>query len=53
MVLKSVHNTVIEGFWRWLKLKLGLNLKAIIIRGKLERIYDSNIAFHLYDESLL
>ncbi|KAJ7089459.1 hypothetical protein C8R44DRAFT_751464 [Mycena epipterygia] len=47
MVLKSVHNTVIEGFWRWLKLKMGLNLKAIIIRGKQEHIFDSNIAFHV------
>ncbi|KAJ6556997.1 hypothetical protein DFH09DRAFT_1084343 [Mycena vulgaris] len=47
MVLKSVHNTVIEGFWRWLKTKMGLNLKAIIIRGKQERIFDSNVAFHI------
>ncbi|KAJ7898865.1 hypothetical protein B0H14DRAFT_2331955, partial [Mycena olivaceomarginata] len=47
MVLKSVHNTVIEGFWRWLKTKMDLNLKAIIIRSKQEHIFDSNVAFHV------
>ncbi|KAJ7081539.1 hypothetical protein C8R43DRAFT_965583 [Mycena crocata] len=47
MVLKSVHNTIIEGFWRWLKTKMGLNLKAVIIRGKQEQIFDSNVAFHI------
>ncbi|KAJ6460794.1 hypothetical protein C8R47DRAFT_1242082 [Mycena vitilis] len=47
MVLKSVHNTVIEGFWRWLKTKMGLNLKAIIMQGKQDRIFDSNVAFHV------
>ncbi|KAJ7512435.1 hypothetical protein B0H11DRAFT_2151906 [Mycena galericulata] len=47
MVLKSVHNTVIEGFWRWLKTKMGLNLKAIIIRGKQEHIFDTNVGFHM------
>ncbi|KAJ7638088.1 hypothetical protein B0H17DRAFT_960876 [Mycena rosella] len=47
MVLKSVHNTVIEGFWHWLKTKMGLNLKAIIIQGKQEHIFDSNVTFHV------
>ncbi|KAJ7137293.1 hypothetical protein C8R46DRAFT_1322229 [Mycena filopes] len=46
MVLKSVHNTVIEGFWRWLRVKMGLNLKLIILRGKQDRIFDSNVPFH-------
>ncbi|KAK7016477.1 hypothetical protein R3P38DRAFT_2541840 [Favolaschia claudopus] len=47
MVLKSVHNTVIEGFWRWLRAKMGLNLKELITRGKRERIFDSNVPFHV------
>ncbi|KAJ7711841.1 hypothetical protein B0H16DRAFT_1667713 [Mycena metata] len=47
MVLKSVHNTVIEGFWRWLRVKMGLNLKLIILRGKENHIFDSNVAFHV------
>ncbi|KAJ7171949.1 hypothetical protein C8R46DRAFT_991860 [Mycena filopes] len=46
MVLKSVHNTVIEGFWRWLRVKMGLNLKLIILRGKQDHIFDSNVPFH-------
>ncbi|KAF8185576.1 hypothetical protein K438DRAFT_2155443 [Mycena galopus ATCC 62051] len=47
MVLKSVHNTVIEGFWRWLRGKMGLNLKEFITRGKRDRVFDSNVAFHV------
>ncbi|KAJ6550296.1 hypothetical protein B0H19DRAFT_1211498 [Mycena capillaripes] len=47
-LIKSVHNTVIEGFWRWLKEKMGLNLKAIILIGKEERIFSPNVEFHFY-----
>ncbi|KAJ7312478.1 hypothetical protein DFH08DRAFT_717654 [Mycena albidolilacea] len=46
-LIKSVHNTVIEGFWRWLKEKMGLNLKATILIGKEERIFSPNVEFHL------
>ena len=31
MVLTSVHNTVIEGFWRWLKTKMGLNSLSSVV----------------------
>ncbi|KAJ7123737.1 hypothetical protein C8R44DRAFT_840569 [Mycena epipterygia] len=44
--IKSVHNTVIEAFWRWLRLKCGINLRDHILRGKLEHIFDPNVAFH-------
>lgn len=43
-ILKSIHNTIIEAFWRWLKEKLGLNLKVIILKG--ENIYNSMVHFH-------
>jgi hypothetical protein len=43
-ILKSIHNTIIEAFWRWLKEKLGLNLKVVILRG--EHIYNSMVPFH-------
>ncbi|KAJ7795901.1 hypothetical protein B0H14DRAFT_3114586 [Mycena olivaceomarginata] len=46
MVLNSVHNTVIEGFWCWLRSKMGLNLKGFITRGKQDCVFDSNVAFH-------
>jgi hypothetical protein len=46
-IIKSVHNTIIEGFWRWFKEKMGLNLKAIILVGKDERIFSANVEFHL------
>ncbi|KAJ7302134.1 hypothetical protein DFH08DRAFT_826880 [Mycena albidolilacea] len=36
VLIKSIHNTVIEGFWRQLKEKLGLNLKDFLLRGKVE-----------------
>ncbi|KAJ6489689.1 hypothetical protein C8R47DRAFT_977824 [Mycena vitilis] len=52
--IKSVHNTtplntIIEAFWRWLREKLGVNLRDHILRGKNEHIFDSNVAFHRRD----
>lgn len=44
VAISSTHNTVIESFWRWLREKSGLNLKDIIIRGKLEQ------RFHVYNQ---
>ncbi|KAJ7885240.1 hypothetical protein B0H13DRAFT_2235309 [Mycena leptocephala] len=44
--IKSVHNTIIEAFWRWLREKLGINLRDHILRGKNEHIFDPNVAFH-------
>jgi hypothetical protein len=46
-LIKSVHNTIIEAFWHWLKEKMGLNLKAVILVGKDEQIFSPNIEFHL------
>ncbi|KAJ7713315.1 hypothetical protein B0H14DRAFT_3099097 [Mycena olivaceomarginata] len=47
MVLKSVHNTAIEGFWCWLRGKMGLKLKEFITCGKQDHVFDSNVAFHV------
>ncbi|KAK7041212.1 hypothetical protein R3P38DRAFT_2512551 [Favolaschia claudopus] len=44
--LKSVHNTVIEAFWRWLHDKLGFNMWEHIVRGKNERISVEEAPFH-------
>ncbi|KAJ7877573.1 hypothetical protein B0H14DRAFT_2342283, partial [Mycena olivaceomarginata] len=44
--VKSVHNTIIEAFWRWLHQKLGFNLKDHILRGKTEHIFNSAVGFH-------
>ncbi|KAJ6566838.1 hypothetical protein B0H19DRAFT_1138688 [Mycena capillaripes] len=44
--VKSVHNTISEAFWRWLREKLGGNLRDHILRGKTERIFDPKVAFH-------
>ncbi|KAJ7856448.1 hypothetical protein B0H14DRAFT_2578790 [Mycena olivaceomarginata] len=38
MYTASVHNTVIEGFWCWLRGKMGLKLKEFITRGKRDRV---------------
>ena len=46
VTIKSVHNTIIEGFWCWLKLKLGLSIKDQVLRGKLEHIFDPNVQYH-------
>ncbi|KAJ7156233.1 hypothetical protein C8R46DRAFT_429357 [Mycena filopes] len=44
--VKSVHNTIIEAFWRWLHQKLGFNLKDHILRGQVDHIFNSNVPFH-------
>ncbi|KAJ7837937.1 hypothetical protein B0H13DRAFT_2239812 [Mycena leptocephala] len=41
-----VHNIIIEAFWRWLKEKWGVNMREHILRGKNERIYVPEVAFH-------
>ncbi|KAJ7433965.1 hypothetical protein B0H11DRAFT_2374153 [Mycena galericulata] len=46
VLLKSIHNTVIEGFWRQLKEKLGLNLKDFLLRGKIEHLFNAHDPWH-------
>ncbi|KAJ6533913.1 hypothetical protein DFH09DRAFT_932519 [Mycena vulgaris] len=46
-IIKSVHNTIIEGFWHWFKGKKGLNLKTLILVGKQEQIFSAEVEFHL------
>lgn len=54
-LLKSVHNTVIEAFWRWLREKTGINMKTHILRGKEEHIFNPNVPLHtsVYSESMI
>ncbi|KAJ7203250.1 hypothetical protein GGX14DRAFT_317297, partial [Mycena pura] len=40
------HNTIIEGFWRHLKEKLGLNLKDFLLRGKTEHLFNPHDPLH-------
>ncbi|KAF7302852.1 hypothetical protein MKEN_01247400 [Mycena kentingensis (nom. inval.)] len=44
--VKSIHNTIIEAFWRWLKMKRGLTLREHILRGKLENIFSPMTLYH-------
>jgi hypothetical protein len=37
---------VIEGFWRQLKEKLGLNLKDFLLRGKIEHLFNAHDPWH-------
>ncbi|KAJ7626227.1 hypothetical protein B0H17DRAFT_963451, partial [Mycena rosella] len=46
VLIKSIHNTVIEGFWRQLKEKLGLNLKEFLLRGKVEHLFNAHDPWH-------
>ncbi|KAG6815251.1 hypothetical protein H0H93_010452 [Arthromyces matolae] len=46
VLLKSVHNIIIEALWKWLKEKEGMNMKDHILRGKHENIFNSNIEHH-------
>ncbi|KAF9069298.1 hypothetical protein BDP27DRAFT_1383233 [Rhodocollybia butyracea] len=45
--MKSVHHTTIEGFWKWLLEKKGLNIKDHILRGKTEHIFSDIASFHI------
>ncbi len=46
VVLPSVHNTIIESLWRWLREQVGFNLKDAILRGKSEYIFHAHIPGH-------
>ena len=46
--LQSVHNTVIEAFWRWLLQKLGYNLKDHILRGQNEHFFNPVDPIHMW-----
>lgn len=47
-MIKSVHNTVIEGFWRQFKEKSGLNLKDFLLRGKEGHLFNPHDLLHEY-----
>jgi hypothetical protein len=46
VALKSVHNTVIESLWNWLRKTLGFNLKDIILQGKERHLFNPNRSYH-------
>ncbi|KAL0952299.1 hypothetical protein HGRIS_006588 [Hohenbuehelia grisea] len=46
VTVKSVHNTVIEGFWRWLRDKTGISLKDYLVQGKKERWFIPVVELH-------
>ncbi|KAJ6618980.1 hypothetical protein B0H10DRAFT_1913207 [Mycena sp. CBHHK59/15] len=46
VMIKSVHNTVIEGFWRQFKEKSGLNLKDFLLRGKEGHLFNPHDLLH-------
>ncbi|KAJ4492029.1 hypothetical protein C8J55DRAFT_533979 [Lentinula edodes] len=47
VILKSTNDTPIEGIWRRFSQKVGANLKEIILRGKVEYIFDSTRHEHI------
>ncbi|KAJ7220399.1 hypothetical protein C8J57DRAFT_1440393 [Mycena rebaudengoi] len=46
VMIKSIHNTVIEGFWRQFKEKSGLNLKDFLLRGKEDHLFNPHDPLH-------
>lgn len=46
VAIKSVHNTVIESMWRWLRKTTGFNIKELILRGREERIFHPHLEYH-------
>ncbi|KAJ7443062.1 hypothetical protein B0H11DRAFT_2204319 [Mycena galericulata] len=49
VMIKSVHNTVIEGFWQQFKEKSGLNLKNFLLRGKEGHLFNPHDPLHEVD----
>ncbi|KIO15506.1 hypothetical protein M407DRAFT_247215, partial [Tulasnella calospora MUT 4182] len=45
--IKSVHNTVIEGFWSWFRKKCGKSIKSAITRGRDEGRFNPNNPLHI------
>ncbi|KAG8929141.1 hypothetical protein FRC01_004802 [Tulasnella sp. 417] len=45
--IKSVHNTVIEGFWSWFRKKCGKTIKSAITRGRDEGRFNPNNPLHI------
>ncbi|KAJ7429620.1 hypothetical protein B0H11DRAFT_2181174 [Mycena galericulata] len=46
VMIKSVHNTVIEGFWQQFKEKSGLNLKDFLLCGKEGHLFNPHDPLH-------
>jgi hypothetical protein len=46
VMIKSVYNTVIEGFWRRFLDKTGHNLKTVLLHGKLTHVFMRNVPYH-------
>ncbi|KAJ7705155.1 hypothetical protein B0H14DRAFT_3645885 [Mycena olivaceomarginata] len=46
VLIKSIHNTVIEEFWQQLQEKLGLNLKDFLLHGKVEHLFNAHDPWH-------
>ncbi|KAI0317797.1 hypothetical protein OF83DRAFT_1083382 [Amylostereum chailletii] len=46
VLLKSIHNTVIEALWPHLKKKTGLGIKEIVLQGQQQHIFSPNLAWH-------
>ncbi|KLO19784.1 hypothetical protein SCHPADRAFT_912477 [Schizopora paradoxa] len=44
--IPSVHNTPIEGFWPWWKLKMGLNARERILSGEEAGLYNGDLQIH-------
>lgn len=51
--IKSVHNTVIEGFWSWLRKKRGLKMKEALIQGREEGRFFPNNPLHMYVDCIV
>jgi hypothetical protein len=46
--IPSTHNTRIEGFWRWLRVKVGHEVKEYIVKGMATGDFDCGSELHAY-----
>jgi hypothetical protein len=46
VALKSVHNTIIEGLWRWFEKTTGKRLKLLVMKGLEDRIFHPHRSYH-------
>ncbi|EPQ56805.1 hypothetical protein GLOTRDRAFT_104539 [Gloeophyllum trabeum ATCC 11539] len=47
VAIKSTHNTVIEGLWRWLRKTFGINLLLLLQGGRAQGVFNPGSAVHI------
>jgi hypothetical protein len=48
VIVKSTHNIIIEGLWKWFRQQRGKNIKEFILDGKRSGLFNPVNQLHMY-----